>query len=118
LITQNQNVAKIQNTRSIILIAKALEHISNNYSYSTKIDTLTALCNMSITNFRRLFKTAMGVPLLEYIVSFRIQIASILLKYKEHSILDISLKVGYASLSSFNRHFKRLKGVPPRKCRQ
>jgi AraC-like DNA-binding protein len=102
----------------MLRIAPALEYIFRNYMNEIRVETLASLCNMSITNFRRVFNACIGLSPMEYIVKVRIQIASVLLKSTDNLILDIALKVGYTSLSSFNRHFKSIMRVSPREWRK
>ena len=103
-------------SRSITLerIIPALNYISQNYIKTIHIKELAALCNESCSSFRRHFGKSMHMSPLDYIVKIRIQMASILLKSSDTSILEISEKVGFNSLSSFNRHFKKLHGISPR----
>jgi AraC family transcriptional regulator, activator of mtrCDE len=92
--------------------------MSRNFMNEIKIKSLAALCNMSVTNFRRVFNSCMGLSPLEHIVKVRIQMASILLNSTDSLILEVALKTGYTTLSSFNRHFKSIKGVSPREWKK
>lgn len=95
-------------------VIPALNYISQNYIKTIHIKELAALCNESCSSFRRHFGKSMHMSPLDYIVKIRIQMASILLKSSDTSILEISEKVGFNSLSSFNRHFKKMHGISPR----
>jgi AraC-like DNA-binding protein len=103
--------------KDIIRILPAIEYISKNYMEPIQITDTASLCNMSLTNFRRCFNNCLKVSPLEYITKIRIQIASMVLTSTNYSIVDISSRVGYSSLSSFNRHFKKIQGVCPREWR-
>ncbi|MNY74794.1 transcriptional activator FtrA [compost metagenome] len=74
------------------------------------IEELAAICNLSITHFRRTFRACMGSAPLDYLIHMRMQMASALLCHTDSSILSISEKVGYSTLSSFNRHFQDMDG--------
>jgi AraC-like DNA-binding protein len=104
-------------SKDIIRILPALEYISKNYMDPIQITDTASLCNMSLTNFRRCFNNCLKVSPLEYITKIRIQTASMFLTNTNYCILDISSRVGYSSLSSFNRHFKKIQGVCPREWR-
>ena len=54
----------------------------------------------------------------EYLYNIRIKMATILLEKQDFSIMEIALQVGYFSITSFNRHFKRIKGVTPKEWRE
>ena len=112
------NVDKDDNYLNISRIAPALNYISENYIEPIRLHELAYVCKMSVTHFRRLFTTAMNIAPSEYIYTVKIKMASILLQNTEYSILEISMKVGYTTLSSFNRHFKRIMGVSPREWKK
>jgi len=99
-------------------ISSALKYITDNYATEINIQILAQLCFMSMTNFRRTFKSATGKSPGEYLHTVRIKMASILLLNSSDSILDISLKVGYPTVSSFNRHYKSILGMSPRDWRK
>jgi AraC family transcriptional regulator, activator of mtrCDE len=99
-------------------ISSALKYITDNYATEINIQTLAQLCFMSLTNFRRTFKSATGKSPGEYLHTVRIKMASILLLNSNDSILEISLKVGYPTVSSFNRHYKSILGMSPRDWRK
>lgn len=63
------------------------------------------------------FRVCMGMAPLDYLHNVRIQMASALLSHTDSSILSISQEVGYATISSFNRHFKHWTGIAPSKWR-
>lgn len=106
------------NHLNISRIGPALNYISENYMEPVHLNKLASVCNISVTHFRRLFTIAMGTAPSEYVFTVRIKMASILLRNTEYSILEISMKVGYTTLSSFNRHFKRIMGVSPREWKK
>jgi AraC-like DNA-binding protein len=98
-------------------ISPALELIFRHFPRNLSVPELAEACKKSVTHFRRLFQAAMGISPQEYLIQFRIKLAGRLLKSTSRSILDIALSVGYPTLSSFNRHFKRVTGSTPRSFR-
>lgn len=104
-------------TKNVFRLAAAVEYIDSHYMEHIQPQMLADLCFMSVTNFRRLFKSVVGISPLEYIHHIRIQRAQQLLCSTEDSVLDISLHVGFDSPSSFNRHFSEIVGMPPLKYR-
>jgi AraC-like DNA-binding protein len=102
---------------SLERLSPALECIANNFEEELPVPYLAERCFMSVTNFRRVFLKTMGVSPQEYLIRFRIKMAARLLQSTSRSILDISYSVGYRTLSSFNRHFKRIMKVAPREWR-
>jgi AraC family transcriptional regulator, activator of mtrCDE len=101
-----------------LVIAPVFEYIYNNYMAPISIDDLADLCHLSPTHFRRKFREIMGAAPLDFICSTRIDEACKLLRSTEDSILSISEKVGFQSVSSFNRCFAKLMGASPRAWRK
>lgn len=100
--------------QALLKIAPALKYISENYMNPVSMDMVASRCNLSLSHMRRLFDAAMSMSPSEYLYSVRIKMASILLVNLDISILEISMKVGYPTLSSFNRHFLKIMGMSPR----
>ncbi len=103
---------------TVLRISPVLNHILKNYNKRIDIPKLAELCGMSVTNFRRTFIKAMGTAPYDYICDFRIRMASVMLTGTDTPVLEVSMLVGYESLSSFNRHFKKIMKMTPRDWRQ
>lgn len=104
--------------QNLIKIAPALKYISDFYMTQISLRDVSQQCNISSSHLRRIFYSTMGISPSEYLYTVRIKMASILLVNLDESILQISLKVGYPTLSGFNRHFKRIMGLSPKEWRQ
>lgn len=104
--------------KSDFVISPALEYITRNYMTPMTINDLAELCHLSTTHFRRKFHDIMGTAPLDFLSSTRIEEACKQLKSTEDSILEISEQVGFHSISSFNRCFSKLMGVPPKEWRK
>lgn len=95
----------------------AINYIAQYYNQDITIGELAKCCNMSVSNFRKQFREVTGTSPLEYLNKLRISVAHHLLCTTEQPILTISEEVGFRSLSSFNRLFKRIYGFSPRQVR-
>ena len=73
---------------------------------------------MSPATFRRRFHQATGLSPLDYLIRVRMQMATSLLAEGAMPISEIALRVGYGTLSSFNRHFRRTMRMSPRQWRR
>lgn len=96
----------------------ALDFIRHHYMENFDIAALAGKCELSESHFRKIFSEITGQSPLEYLNHFRIEKACSLLRINERSILNISEAVGFASLSSFNRHFSALMKCTPSAYRQ
>jgi AraC-like DNA-binding protein len=99
-------------------IAPALDYVARYYGEPVTVPRLAEMCFASESNFRRLFKEATGRSPREYLTYLRIQMSTALLESTSAAVLEISQRVGYSTLSSFNRHFKRIIGCSPREWRR
>ena len=99
------------------LIAPALSRIFENYSKPMSLDELASLCNISKYHFSRIFKEEMKMTVVEYIISYRISLADVMLRDSEKSIEEIARECGFADISYFYRCYKRLKGTSPKRAR-
>lgn len=99
-------------------VSPAVLYIVNHYQEEINLSQLAAMCAQSVSSFRRCFQRAMRTSPLEYLYHVRIKAATNLLKATSLPITEVAARVGYQSLSSFNRHFLRITGISPRQCRK
>lgn len=77
---------------------------------------LANLCNMSVRNLTRGFRTSRGCSLGEYVAMSRVDLAKKML-VEGTSIRCIAKSLGFPSASSFTHAFRRCSGVTPREFR-
>jgi AraC-like DNA-binding protein len=73
---------------------------------------------MSITTFRRQFRTAMGTSPHDYLVTCRINAARQMLMSTEMPIKQIAATLNYTDVFFFTRQFTKVTGLSPAKFRQ
>ncbi len=100
-----------------LALAPAIHAVYTDYMNPLNIQRLADCCHMSQTHFRRTFLAIMGTSPLQFINALRVDRAALLLSATSDAVMDIAQAVGFASLSSFNRCFVRLKRVSPRDFR-
>lgn len=102
--------------------ASAVENVCSYIQHHIQEDLLVAdlarQALMSTYHFIRVFKRETGMSPHEYIVSYRIQIASILLKESNMSVNDICFESGFSSESVFCAAFKKRTGFTPTSYRK
>lgn len=99
-------------------ISPALLHIVNHYHEPIALGELAVMCSKSESSFRRTFAQAMNTSPFEYLYHVRIKAAINLLQSTHLPVTEVASRVGYQSLSSFNRHFLRIAGMSPLACRK
>ncbi len=101
------------NRDAVRRIWPVIEYIDQNYRYKITLEQLSSTLNVNREYFCRIFKDAVGITPIEYINYVRITKAENLLTTTNLSVLEISMDVGFSSVSYFNRVFKNLKRVAP-----
>ena len=100
------------------IIEPAIRMIRDEYaSGRLTIDGLASVCNISRYHFCRIFKAATGQSAIGYLNSYRLKIASNMLKSTNKSVNEIALLSGFEDVSYFCRLYRRELGVTPGSCR-
>jgi AraC-like DNA-binding protein len=79
---------------------------------------LAAAAGMSRSSFALRFRALVGLPPLDYLVRWRIQLAARALRSTDRTVAAIGAGLGYSSESAFSNAFKRVRGQPPSHCRR
>jgi AraC-like DNA-binding protein len=85
------------------------------------LETLSSEVGLSRSALADRFTEFVGVPPMQYLAKWRMQIASGMLTQGQSNIAKIAVDVGYESEAAFSRAFKKVVGMPPaawRKSRQ
>jgi two-component system, response regulator YesN len=113
---------KHQSTKKSVrknMIAKMMEYVCNNYMDSNLgLSMVATEFSISEGYVSIIFKEQGGVNFADYVENKRIDEACELLKNHKITINDIAIKVGYNSVQSFRRAFKKVNGVSPRELRK
>ncbi|MGG1552843.1 AraC family transcriptional regulator [Paenibacillus ferrarius] len=99
-------------------IKRIIEYIQQNYSLPIRLEDLAALVSFSESYFCRYFKSITGKSPLVYLNGVRAQRAAYLLKDTDKKIMEISLDVGFNTLSYFIGVFKAHFGYTPSEYRK
>jgi AraC-like DNA-binding protein len=97
----------------------AIDLVAARYGDKVTLDDLAQAANMQRNYFCRIFRQVTGITPMEYLLQYRVQVASRLLRETESSITEIGYAIGFADASHFCRAFSRIMGTSPsrfRKC--
>lgn len=95
------------------LISRVLRRIENQYTENLSVDQLAAEANMSVSAFHHNFKSVTSTSPLQYLKSYRLHKARMLMLHDGMKASAAAIRVGYESASQFSREFKRYFGVTP-----
>lgn len=104
---------KVTERPNCIRIKNAIDYAGNHYQESIKIRAMADVCHMSETNFRKVFEESMNISPVEYINLVRIEKACDLIRKTNHPMEIVAEKVGFKSVSSLTRNFKKVIGSTP-----
>lgn len=99
------------------LITPAIDYISEYCDRPIKVEELAAMCHISETHLRRVFRDCIQMSPVEYINWVRIRTACGELKRTNDTVGDIAVRCGFSTLSTFNRNFHRIMGISPQQWR-
>lgn len=88
--------------------------IKENYKTAFTIEDLAKQKNMSVSSFHKKFKNAVGMGALQCKKRLRLTEARRLMLDKNMNVTEVSMNVGYESISQFIRDYKKMFGKSPR----
>jgi len=93
-------------------VGRALQVIHGHPGEAWNLDALARAVSMSRSSFAERFAAYVGMPPMQYLTRWRLQVASRLLE-DGHTVTRAAAAVGYQSESAFTRAFKRHVGKAP-----
>ena len=99
-------------------INQALDHIHERFREKISIADLAAMCQLSLRQFERKFKSTFNLSPQQYIIKMRIHEACDLLCNGSRSIGEIAFTLGFYDQSSFTVQFKKTMSMTPLQYRK
>ena len=96
----------------------AIDYIERNLTAEIDLDEVCRRACCSSYNFQRMFSFITDVALAEYIRRRRLTAAAFELQSSDIKVIDIAMKYGYDSATSFARAFSALHGISPTEARR
>lgn len=107
-------LAREEETDRCPALRPAVEYLTAHLSDSAlSCETIAAQAGLSTVYFRRLFRTAYGVPPKQYLLELRIRLARQLLAESGHSVTEVAELCGFSSVYHFCRAFRSATGETP-----
>lgn len=100
-------------SRDARVVNSAITYVERNLQNKISQADIADSCDMSISQFSRVFKQVHGTTFQEYVLRRRMSQAIRLLKNPSASITDVCYTVGFNDQSHFTRIFRRYIGVAP-----
>lgn len=94
-------------------IGRAIALIHDDPSRPWTLASLAEEVAMSRSAFATRFAELVGMPVMQYVTQWRMQVAMSLLKSDGTRVADLAARLGYQSEAAFSRAFKRYTGFSP-----
>jgi AraC-like DNA-binding protein len=94
-------------------VGKTLELMHERPDHAWTVDDLAREVGLSRSALHVRFTKFLGLPPMQYLANWRIQLGARMLRESSRTVATIALEVGYDSEAAFSRAFRRLVGMPP-----
>jgi AraC-like DNA-binding protein len=94
-------------------VSRALQLIHEQPARDWSLAELGREVGRSRSALSERFSEIVGVPPMQYLARWRMQLAAQLLLDSEATVAGVGARVGYGSEAAFNRAFRRVVGLPP-----
>ncbi len=95
------------------VIRPGVAYLQEHYTSPLTVTRLATLSHVSEVYFRRVFKQTFGISPVDYMVHLRLETAANYLAHGDMTVGEIAEAVGYASVSYFDKEFKKAYGETP-----
>ncbi len=99
-------------------VQRVKDYIDTHFQDEIRMEMLSELVNMTPNALSRFFRQHTNCSISNYINDVRIGKATELLTDSTQTVVEISYKCGFNTISNFNRTFKSIKGVTPTEFRE
>lgn len=107
----------IYNTKELFY-KEACYYIHQNYSYDIHINGIASFIGINRTYLYKIFMDMDNISPKQYLIQYRLQVATNMLYDTNMSITEIAISCGFRELTSFTRLFTKYKGVSPSQFRK
>ena len=109
---------EFSNVKHVDLISKAVSYVKTNYMRKLTLNEVADYVLLSPSYFSKIFKTEMNFYFNDYLNHIRVEKSKVLLLTEKITLIDIAVSVGFYDQSYFNKVFKKITGVTPKKFRE
>ena len=106
-----------QSDRTENQIRKTIRYMEKKLQEEHTLQSLSAVAQMSPSNFRMQFRALTGYSPIDYLIRLRLKQAAMLMLYTDLRFSEIMSLVGFSDSSYFTRQFRSVLGKTPRDFR-
>jgi AraC family transcriptional regulator len=94
-------------------LKRVLAYIEDNLARDVSLREIAGVAGLSVSHTKTLFRRAMGLPVHQYVIRRRVDLAASLLRKGGIPVSRAALQAGFSHQSHLARHMRRLLGVTP-----
>lgn len=110
---ENKNIKDYEN-----YYKKAITYIQNNFSYDIQIKDIASHIGIDRTYLYKLFIKKINISPQQYLISYRLNIASNLLTTTQMNVSEVARSCGFKDIPAFHKHFKKKFKITPSKFKK
>ncbi|MBP5771051.1 MAG: helix-turn-helix domain-containing protein [Bacteroidaceae bacterium] len=114
----SSSFARIKTSSESRRVDKVQQYIASHFNEEIRLELLADIAGMTPVAFSRFFHQRTGRTLSEYIIDYRLGVASRMLIDTTKMIAEICYDCGFNTLSNFNRLFRKHKECTPTEFRE
>lgn len=96
----------------------SIKYIEENLDGEISYEKAAKIAYCSSYHYQRMFSFMADITLADYIRRRRLTLAALELQQDKHKVIDVSLKYGYSSPTSFTRAFIKVHGIKPSEAKE
>lgn len=109
---------KLNDVKHADLLSHTISYMRENYMNKITLNDVADHVYISPSYLSRIFKIEMGTNFINYLNVIRIEKSKVLLLTSNVSLIETAELVGFADQSYFNKVFKKITGITPKKFRE
>jgi AraC family transcriptional regulator len=106
-------IAASRGVLSAVALARVHQYVEARLSDAIEVDVLADVAGVSLSNFPRMFRRALGMSPYQYVVRFRLKHAERLIRNGGRSLADIAGATGFVDQSHLSNWIQRVYGTSP-----
>ena len=95
------------------IIKRLEQYLVDNVTNNLTLNDICSFMKMSRTHLVTLFKKKKDIGVIEYFKDLKIEKAKIYIREESFNVTELSEMLGYNSIHSFSRHFKKVTNMSP-----
>jgi AraC family transcriptional regulator len=90
-----------------------LGYIEEHLAHDLSLAAIASIAGLSVSHTKAMFRRATGLPIHQYVIRRRVELAARLLRHGSIPASQVALAAGFSHQSHMARHMRKLLGVTP-----